>query len=314
MYAEKPLARDANIMSIFNITWESTSDGPGRRLVLFLQGCPLDCKWCHSPHSKADVSPLLYFDGLCASCMRCVDACPNNVHSFDDGRHIVDRAHCQRCGACIEACPQSSSIQHSGALVLPTRNISIDALFELIRPQLELLKDSGGITISGGEPLMQADAVTLLAQRCHEQNINVALETSGIVTVKEIEKVAPYVDTWLIGMRLTTGHRHTVSPTLEKRTRHTIEWLRKNSHANIIVRIPVIPDYTSTDDYLKSADKILADYSLTHVEVLHQNPEQEHYYKASGISSMMSYSQRQADSSYNEVSAHFANSHQNDNV
>ena len=192
-------------LSYFHISWLSETDGPGKRVVLFLQGCPLDCAWCHSPHSQPTESPLLFSDLLCTRCRRCEDACKNGVHSFVDKQHITKREQCVKCGNCIEACPQSSFFKPANALSLPTKRCDIDSLFELIKPQLELLRNGGGITFSGGEPLLQAEPLTFLARKCKEAGFNTALETSGIVSLKSIEMIEPYIDTWLFGMRLITG-------------------------------------------------------------------------------------------------------------
>ncbi len=296
-------------ISIFSITWQSLNDGPGKRLVLFLQGCPLDCKWCHSPHSTPQESPLLFFDSLCAGCTRCGEICPNGVHTFKDGSHQVNRAHCTKCGACVEGCPQSSASRHTGALVLPTQHTTTYTLFETIRPQLELLKKVGGITISGGEPLLQADAAAALANRCKQAGINTALETSGIIDVSKLQKVSPYIDTWMIGLRLTTGHHKGISPSLEHKTRQTLSYLTSSTRSKIIVRIPIIPGYTTTPPYLQAVRRIVSDFSLTNIELLPQNPEGDHYYRATGIRPLVGYSKQLADESYQKVAHFFSQAH-----
>jgi Pyruvate-formate lyase-activating enzyme len=180
-------------------------------------------------------------------------------------------------------------------------------LFEAIRPQLEMLKKVGGITFSGGEPLLQADAVADLAKRCKQIGINIAIETSGVIAVKELKKVLPYVDTWLIGMRLTTGHSSSISPLLERKVRRTLKCLQANTQNNIIVRIPVIPGYTSTLSYLQAAQNIVKDFSLTNIELLPQNPEGEHYYKAAGLNPLVSFNKHEAEESYQYATNFFLN-------
>ncbi|HJW15767.1 MAG TPA: glycyl-radical enzyme activating protein [Flavisolibacter sp.] len=292
-------------LSYFNISWLSETDGPGTRMVLFLQGCHLDCAWCHSPHSQPEKSPLLYFDALCKKCERCKTACKNDVHSFADGKHLLQRDNCIQCGECIKACPQSSPYKQSGALMLPTRRMDIDSLFEMIRPHLEILKGNGGITFSGGEPLLQSDALSELAKKCKESGFHTALETSGIVTLSSIKDVYPFIDTWLIGLRLILGPDTTKNTFLENKTRETLSFLARDLKKEIIARIPVIPGFTTTESYLEKVRKLLLDYPIKKVEFLPHNPESSHYYQAMGLSPRIEYQATEADSKYDYVSNYF---------
>ena len=147
-------------INYFNVSWISNNDGPGKRVVLFLQKCHLDCAWCHSPHSRGESSPLLFFPNLCLKCGACVEACPSHVHSIKNNVHFIDRDKCILCGNCIKACPSSN--QENGVLILPTKSTDVTTLYKKLRPQLLLFKDIGGITISGGEPLLQLEAVKKL--------------------------------------------------------------------------------------------------------------------------------------------------------
>jgi glycyl-radical enzyme activating protein len=269
-------------LSYFNINWLSENDGPGKRAVLFLQGCNLDCSWCHSPHSKPNASPLLYFDSLCQKCGFCQDSCLNDVHQLSNGIHLVTRTRCRACGSCIEACPRSSAQKQCGALVLPTKTAEVSALFEKMRPHLEMLSDSGGITFSGGEPLLQYESLALFAEKCKSCGFHTALETSAIVPVTYVQAVYPFIDTWLVGMRLVTGQGGKMA-SLEKATRKTLDCLSKDPTKEIIARIPVIPGYTDTEAYLEKAKKIIRDYEINKIEILPFNPEASHYYHALGI-------------------------------
>ena len=137
-------------LKYFDISWFSSVDGPGTRVVLFLQGCHLRCPWCHSPQSWNTTSPLFFFENRCTLCGACVAACPNNVHSITGGKHFLDRGLCDRCGACIESCPVSRADRwNSGALGFPGSELEVQDLFRLLEPQLEMLRDIGGLTLSG---------------------------------------------------------------------------------------------------------------------------------------------------------------------
>jgi len=295
----------SHFLSYFHISWLSETDGPGKRMVLFLQGCPLDCVWCHSPHSQPAESPLLYFGSLCIRCHRCEEACVNGVHSFAGQQHLIQRERCVKCGNCIEACPQSSFFKQGNALTLPTKKCDVDSLFEQIKPQLELLRYEGGITFSGGEPLLQAKPLTLLAKKCKEAGFHTALETSGIVSLKSIEMIHPYIDTWLFGMRLVTGTK-TIAPSyLEEQTRKALHLLSHEKKSTVIVRIPAIDGYTNTTDYLARVHEIASDCSIKTIEILPHNRESSHYYHAMGISPSVHYEETEANTACQSVTNYF---------
>lgn len=292
-------------ITYFSINWLSETDGPGQRLVLFLQGCPLDCVWCHSPHSQPRQSPLLYFETLCIHCRRCEDTCAQGVHSFIDGQHIIERDRCIECRSCLEACPQSSEFARGSALALPTRESDVDTLFEQIKPQLELLQEVGGITFSGGEPLLQLESLTLFAKKCKEAGFHTALETSGIVPLQSLKMIEPYIDTWLFGMRLVTGTSTHSSLYLEKQTRKALQFLTKIKNASVIVRIPVVPGYTNTNSYLETARGIIREYKIEHLELLQHNRESAHYYNAMDSCTLVEYNEQEAITTYKSVSDFF---------
>jgi glycyl-radical enzyme activating protein len=292
-------------LSYFHISWLSETDGPGKRIVLFLQGCPLDCAWCHSPHSQPAESPLLFSGSLCIHCHRCEAACANGVHSFVGQQHIIQRERCVKCGDCIEACPQSSFYKQGNALSLPTKRCDIDLLFDLIKPQLELLRDEGGITFSGGEPLLQAEPLTLLAKKCKTAGFNTALETSGIVPLKSIKMIEPYIDTWLFGMRLITGTKTITPQRLEEQSRKALHLLSCEKKATVVVRIPAIAGYTSAVSYLDRVNEIVGGCPVHKIEVLPHNRESSHYYYAMGDSPFIDYNEKEADAAFQIVTNYF---------
>ncbi|MCL3781946.1 glycyl-radical enzyme activating protein [Prolixibacteraceae bacterium JC049] len=288
-------------ISYFGIDWLSKKDGPGKRVVLFLQGCPLDCAWCHSPHSQPQKSPLLYFESLCINCNRCMQVCPNSVHQFHNNLHTIDRTNCTQCGKCIEACPQSSSFKKGNALVLPTKTESIEEIYDQLEPQLELLSKDGGITFSGGEPLLQVDTLIKLAAKCKSNGFHTALETSGIVPLKSVQKIAPYIDTWLFGMRLTTGTPTISIETLYEKSLSAFQFLKTQKQSQVIVRIPSIYNHTDTPTYLKKLKQIIADHPKHLIDVLPANMEVNHYYTASGKTSNICYTDQQARTAYQSI-------------
>ncbi|SDB85676.1 glycyl-radical enzyme activating protein [Williamwhitmania taraxaci] len=290
--------KEDTIISYFNISWLSEFDGPGKRIVVYLQGCQLDCAWCHSPQSQPSKSPLLFFNQFCIGCHRCESACKNNGHIFVNGGHFINRQHCTGCGSCVEACPNSSCNRNTGALQLPTKKVEVSSLFKMLKPQLELVKNSGGITFSGGEPLLQSGALAMLAKLCKDMGIHTAVETSGIVEIADADKLLPYVDTWLVGFRLHQGINKEPSPEMESITYKFLSHISKKEGIEIIGRIPVIPGYTNNDDYLTKVKELMDEFPVNRLELLPHNPESAHYYKAMGIKPIIPYNKELAESTY----------------
>jgi len=168
-----------------------------------------------------------------------------------------------------------------------------------------MLRNEGGITFSGGEPLLQAESLTLLAKKCKAAGFNTALETSGIVPLKSIEMIEPYIDTWLFGMRLITGTKTFTTIYLEEQTRKTLQLLSYKKKSTVIIRIPAIAGYTSTIDYLDRVSEIIRNYSTQGIEVLPHNRESSHYYDAMGKSPPVNYYESEADAAFKVISNYF---------
>jgi len=231
-------------------------------------------------------------------------SCPNGVHSFDEAIHLIDRAKCSKCGECIESCPKSSFFKPASALTLPTKSSEVDDLFDFIRPQLELLGDEGGITFSGGEPLYQYKPLTLLAKRCKEAGFHTSLETSGMVPIKTVKAIEPYIDHWLIGLRLITGMPEYESSNKEEHLKKLMNWFYTKD-ALLTIRIPAIPGYTDTPEYLASTIEMLNFKHIKSIEVLPQNPEGGHYYRAMGIRPSLTYNKERAENAYHLITEFF---------
>ena len=134
---------------VFHIQRFSLDDGPGVRTVVFLAGCPLRCEWCHNPEGLTAETKIFFDPQKCIGCFRCADVCPNACHGKEDGLHRFDRAGCTACGVCADACP-------SHALTTAGRDMTADeVLKDALRDIAFFKRSGGGITLSGGEPLLQ---------------------------------------------------------------------------------------------------------------------------------------------------------------
>lgn len=261
---------------LFDIAEFSGYDGPGIRTVVYFQGCRAACDWCHSPHSQPTVAPLMFNEIICQRCGRCVSACKQKVHEIVNEKHLLHRDRCMRCGSCIGQCPASTRGVAGSALHLPTVETTVETLFEQILPYLELNKDNGGITLSGGEALLQLEAAKTLLRLCKEKGIHTTVETSGLLSLQSYYEVLPLVDLWLFGMRVITDS--------------TKEYLRKvdaalelltHNKAKLLPRIPMVPGYFDREDVLCNVIYLLQKYSLRAVWLNPWNIDYDiHYYQA----------------------------------
>lgn len=281
MSVERLSEKDASVLRFFSVNWSSREDGPGERVVLFLQGCHLQCPWCHSPHSRPKNSPLLFHESLCTRCGQCVRHCPHGVHTIVDGRHSVNREACTQCGLCVAHCPQSHPQKTSSALRLPTREIAVDDLFAWLRPQLEMHAPRGGLTISGGEPLLQVHAVRALLQKARQAGIHTAVETSGELPSGPVESLAEWVDLWLFGLR-SYARTPGAPPTLSPLALANLDVLAAKDNTRIRIRLPLIPGYTDSAAAIAQVRHAMAERHLDALELLPYNPDTQHYYHAIG--------------------------------
>ncbi len=218
---------------ISNLQHFSTGDGPGIRTTVFMQGCNLKCPWCHNPETIPKEPVLLFYENSCIKCGLCVTVCENDVHTLLNDKHLINNKNCIHCGKCEKVC--ASSLKVSG------KYMTVDEVFDYIYKDIDYIKQSGGgVTISGGEPLIQADFVALLSKKCKENDIGVIIDTAGNVPFSNFEAVVPYADTFyydIKGDRLVYdtfvfGNYDIILSNLQRLVK---------LNCDIKVRIPIIP-------------------------------------------------------------------------
>lgn len=189
-----------NIGRVFNIQRFSVHDGPGIRTTVFLKGCSLRCAWCHNPESFEAKIQIRYQPERCVECGRCAQVCPNGVYVRDKKR--VNQEACTGCKSCVKECPY-------GALNLWGEDKEAEEVLRIVRRDIDYFRNSnGGLTVSGGEPLLQADFVRELFRLAKEEKIHTALDTAASVPYESFEKVLPYTDLILLDLKIMDADVH----------------------------------------------------------------------------------------------------------
>lgn len=236
---------------VFNVQKYSIHDGPGIRTTVFLKGCPLSCPWCHNPESQGR-EPFVYYDRTrCLGCEACVRACPTGALSRDTNGIVTSAERCKAKAVCAEVCPAE-------ARRLIGRTVTAADLMMEIEQDLPFYQESGGgVTFSGGEPLLQWKFLVDVLQACGKRRIHRAVDTTGFCSSYVLERVAQHTDLFLYDIKLMDPVLHRrltgvpLDPILENLER-LLSW-----GARVRIRVPLIPGVTS-DASIERTGELLA--------------------------------------------------------
>ena len=251
---------------LFNIQRYSIHDGPGIRTTVFLKGCNLACYWCHNVESQSPYAQIQYFKAKCTLCGKCIDVCPNGAHQIQNGEKVYLRDRCEACGACAAACP-------SGALATEGYEISAGEVLVEIEKDINFYKSSGGgVTFSGGEPMMQIKFLKELLTKCKSEAIHTAVDTAGHVPWELFGEILPYTDLFLFDIKTMDDKKHMEAVGAGNGLILSNIKRLSGQNAAIIVRIPVIPDFNDTKkDILEIADFVNRLPNISRVDLLPYN-------------------------------------------
>lgn len=238
----------------------STEDGPGIRTTVFMKGCLLRCKWCHNPESLLTVPQIQRVETNCIHCGTCIEVCPKGSLGGVDGDSIwIDRKTCDNCGICVQACP-------AGALEMLGTSIDVDDLFaELIKDRNFYQTSEGGVTFSGGEPALQAEFCAAVMKKLQTGGVHTALDTCGMISWSNLEKILPYADLVLYDLKEIDPHRHKnfTGQSNEVILRNLLAmrdyFHRKSTETRVWIRTPLIPGATATTENLHGIGAYLAE-------------------------------------------------------
>lgn len=242
-------------MTLLDIQRMSSEDGPGLRITAFLKGCSLACKWCHNPESIKFKGEIQWFGDRCLGCRTCESKCPTASLKLTEDTMEIDRIKCKSCFTCVDVCP-------SGAMELKGYKIDEKKLCRELLKDRAYFDEDGGVTISGGEPLLQPGAVELLKDLKNE-GVSTAVDTCGLVSSEVLSKALQYTDVVLFDIKMMNSEQH------EKWTGHGNEEILVNfkitniwasSGGRLWVRTPIIPGATDSEENIAAIGNFLRNF------------------------------------------------------
>jgi pyruvate formate lyase activating enzyme len=231
--------------SIFNVQRFNIYDGPGVRTIIFFKGCPLRCEWCSNPEGLGPGYDVMVKSNVCTDCGACVGVCPVDIHMIleSNNKHKVRRdIQCIGCHKCEGVCPAS-------ALFIAGEEKSISELLEIVEKDRAFYDTSGGgITIGGGEPLLQPEAATNLLMKCKQEGINTAIETSGYAKQEVLLKVAEFVDLFLFDIKHISPEKHLeFTGVRNELILSNLQELIRRGY-NVVIRMPLLKGVNSSKE------------------------------------------------------------------
>jgi len=231
---------------VFSIERYALQDGPGIRTLVFLKGCPLHCEWCANPESQEFIPEILYFRNKCASCGRCMEICPQDAIQVNEEFGLVtDPDRCTLCGKCVDVC-------YYCAREMSGEEMEVSDVLSIIeRDKLFYDFTGGGMTISGGEPLMQTAFVRELSRECKERGIHTAIETTLFADKESVKRALEFIDLVFVDIKHIDSTVHAkFTGVHNERILNNLEMVNELGK-EFIIRIPFIPGFNDDDQVQK---------------------------------------------------------------
>jgi pyruvate formate lyase activating enzyme len=245
---------------IFDIQRYSLDDGPGIRTTVFLKGCPLRCAWCQNPESISPEPEIGFRGERCMDCRLCLEACPKGAIVFE-GERRIDKNRCDACGDCTGVCP-------TRALFAVGRRYGVKELLEEVQRDAAFYKESGGgVTLSGGEPMLQFEFTLEFLKACKEAGLDTAIETNGLATREDFLALLPYLDHIFFDLKIIDPAEHRRLAGVDNaqildNARFLIE-----ADAPVCFRLPAVPQMTANAENVRAIADFLSKLGMKEIEL-----------------------------------------------
>jgi len=256
--------------AIFNIQKFSVHDGPGIRTIVFLKGCPMTCQWCSNPESHSIRPQIAYNQARCLGtdkCDRCIAACPRNaIAKGSDNTLTIDRDLCRSCETldCAKVCP-------SRGIIVYGENKSVQEILDSVEQDaIFYARSGGGMTLSGGEPLMQPEFALALLREAKKRRIKTAIETCGHIPWETLREAAPLLNSVLFDLKTmdTLRHKETTGVGNERILENLKKLLAEFPGLPVLVRTPIVPGFNNTEQDAEAIGRFLKGYAAVTYEAL----------------------------------------------
>lgn len=262
---------------IFDIQRFSLHDGPGIRTTVFLKGCPLQCAWCCNPESQSAAFELAFDANKCTACGNCINECSQQVFVLKNGTLQVERTRCNACEGCLKSC-ETQALKIYGS-----QSDVGEVIEEVLKDKAYYETSGGGLTISGGECMMQPKFVLNLLKKAKAHNIHTCIETCGLAKQKNYEQIFPYTDLFLFDFKITDDslHQHYTGQS----NRLILSNLRflSSMGADIILRCPIVPNINDTIAHFNNIAMLYHELNIQHIEVMPYHNFGAHKYTQLGL-------------------------------
>lgn len=262
------------VAAIFNIQKYSVHDGPGIRTTVFLKGCPLKCAWCHNPESQNYEKEIIVSIEKCIDCNSCIDSCTEKCITITNKELVIDKNRCTLCGKCTRSCP-------TNAIEMVGKDMTADEVMHEIEKDMVFYEESGGgVTFSGGEPLMQFEFIDLILKKCKEKGIHTAIDTSGYTSWNNIYNISKNVDLFLYDIKHINEDKHMkLTGVSNRQILDNLSNLAKLG-SNVWIRVPIIPGINDDDENILGIGQLMNSLKLKDIFILsYHNIATEKYRK-----------------------------------
>ena len=246
---------------IFDIKKYAINDGPGIRMTIFFKGCNLNCQWCHNPESLSPKVQKMYTASKCIGAVKCLDNCPNDALTLTEEGIVTDFDVCNLCGKCAEVCPTK-------AFEMLGSNIPISELMKKIDNEAVFFDQSGGgVTFSGGEPLMHSEYLLQALKECGKRMYHRVVDTTAFTNIDTLLEVADNCEMFLVDLKVMDSQKHKeFTGVSNEKILSNIKELAKTD-CDLVFRIPLIKNVNDDEENIRNTAEFIQSLNLVKTEV-----------------------------------------------